>query len=302
MEMPCPVVLFQRERPFSRFLKTDKHENFQLAGICHSPQDTRRARSAGQPPASWRRRMVVRRRLRFTERSPVMVLRNALCYGVIALIWPVCTRTNADAPARLAANLQFDSEAAPPAKEKSGWMLLRRPSSPAPSAESRPPLSRAALRSPSEGKSSAGTSDSGQGPAAAVGASEPSAPATPYLSELNQRLLQKRLQRIEKVRTSLLQRTSGAHAAPTAGSADPIPRPLIPAATGPAAASQPPTASPSSPAEMSLTFPVPSSGPTARPANEPSHEIVIDVPSEDGPPKGKSSLLNRPRNPRSGTP
>jgi hypothetical protein len=229
-----------------------------------------------------------------------MSLRNALSYGVIALIWTVCARTNADAPVRSVADPRLDSPAAPSTQEKSGSVFRRVSLGSAP-AESRPLLGRWTWRSPSEAKSSAGTPDAGPGPSTATATLEVGASSTPYLSELNQKLLQMRLQRIEKVRTSLLQRTAGAHAVQTAGHADPTPRPLIPSATGPAASQPPPTVTDAGPAGMSLNFPVPPAEPHARPANEPSHEIVIDVPAEDEPPQSKGSLLNRHRSPRTGS-
>ena len=165
---------------------------------------------------------------------------------------------------------------------------LRRESAEAPRTNGNSALGRWFSRAPNDG-ASAGTSAAAPTAPAASSANKPPQPT------LNQRIVQWRLARIEKVRGQLLKQTSDAGPAETAGRWDPSGPPLSPAQTGPAMALQSPRVDYGAPANR--TAMASPGGPplTAPKVSEPSHEVNIELPDETDGPKPKGSLTNRLR-------
>ncbi|MCY2989639.1 MAG: hypothetical protein NTY19_17445 [Planctomycetota bacterium] len=164
---------------------------------------------------------------------------------------------------------------------------LRRESADAPRFGGNPVLGRRFLSAPNDGPS-AGTT------------AAPTAPASGSVGKLpqpnwNQRIATWRLARIEKVRGQLLQQTSGVRPADSAGRLDPPTPSSSPARVSQVEAPQPPQVLYGAPANRAA--PTPANGPplAAPKANEPSHEVFIELPDETEGPKPKGSLTNRLR-------
>jgi hypothetical protein len=165
---------------------------------------------------------------------------------------------------------------------------LRRESADVPRSGGNPVLGRWLSHAPNDGSSTSTI------------AAAPTAPAAGSVGKLpqpnwNQRIAQWRLARIEKVRGQLLKQTGGIRPEDTAGRLDPPVQPSSPARASQADALQPPQVEYRAPADR--TAPVPANGPppAAPKANEPSHEVLIELPDETEGPKPKGSLTSRLR-------